>query len=133
MEQLDSAALSLVIERMGGAMALAASARKHKAFIRPRGVRSAVDLLRLAFMYGPGGYSLRALAAMAAADDVADVSDVAVLERLKRTADWLQSLCEEAVGRAAEAIGAAGSQRPIRIVDSSRLEGPGERVWRLHL
>jgi IS4 transposase len=132
MEQLDSADLSPVIDRMGGAMALASSARKHKAFVRPRGVRSAVDLLRLAFMYGPGGYSLRALAAMAAADDIADVSDVAVLERLKRTADWLQSLCEEALGRAAKVIGAE-TQRPIRIVDSSRLEGPGERVWRLHL
>ena len=132
MEQLDSADLSPVIERMGGAMALASSARKHKAFVRPRGVKSAVDLLRLAFMYGPGGYSLRALAAMAAADDIADVSDVAVLERLKRTADWLQSLCEEALGRAAKVIGAE-TQRPIRIVDSSRLEGPGERVWRLHL
>lgn len=133
MEQLDSADLSPIIERMGGAMALASSARQHKAFIRPRGVKSAVDLLRLAFMYGPGGYSLRALAAMAAADDVADVSDVAVLNRLKGTADWLQSLCEEALGRAAQVIGAALTQRPIRIVDSSRLEGPGDRVWRLHL
>lgn len=132
MEHLDSTELSPVIERMGGAAALASSARKHKAFVRPRGVRSAVDLLRLAFMYGPGGYSLRTLAAMAAADNIADVSDVAVLERLKRTADWLQSLCEEALGRAAKIIG-ADTQRPIRIVDSSRLEGPGERAWRLHL
>jgi hypothetical protein len=133
MDQLDSADLSPVIERMGGAMALASSARKHKAFIRPRGVKSAVDLLRLAFMYGPGGYSLRALAALAAADDIADVSDVAVLERLKRTADWLQSLCEEALGRVSKVIGADVTKRPIRIVDSSRLEGPGNRVWRLHL
>lgn len=133
MEQLDSADLSLIVERMGGAMALASSARKYKAFLRPRGIKSAVDLLRLAFMYGPGGYSLRALAAMAAADDIADVSDVAVLERLKRTADWLQSLCEEALGRVAKVIDASLTKRPIRIVDSSRLEGPGDRVWRLHL
>jgi IS4 transposase len=133
MDQLDSADLSPVIERMGGAMALASSARKHKAFVRPRGIKSAVDLLRLAFMYGPGGYSLRGLAAMAAADDIADVSDVAVLERLKRTADWLRSLCEEALGRVAKVIGADVTRRPIRIVDSSRLEGPGDRVWRLHL
>src|SRR4029450_1717314 len=64
MEQLDSADLSPIIERMGGAMALASSARKYKAFIRPRGVKSAVDLLRLAFMYGPGGYALRGLRRM---------------------------------------------------------------------
>src|SRR4029453_14228373 len=133
MEQLDSADLSPIIERMGGAMALASSARKYKAFIAPRGVKSAVALLRLAFMYGPGGYSLRALAAMAAADDVADVSDVAVLNRLKRTADWLQPLCEGALGGAAQVMGVSRTQRPVRIVDSSRLEGPGDRVWRLHL
>src|SRR5262245_20608882 len=120
MEQLDSANLSPVIERMGGAMALATSARKYKAFVRPRGIKSAVDLLRLAFMYGPGGYSLRALAAMAAADDVADVSDVAVLKRLQHTSDWLRSLCEEALGRAVRVIGADLTQRPIRIVDSTR-------------
>jgi hypothetical protein len=133
MEQLDSAALSPVIERMGGAMALASSARRYKAFIRPRALTSAADLVRLAFMYGPGGYSLRELAAMAAADGVADISDVAVLQRLKRSADWLQSLCEESLGRAAKAIGADGGGRSIRIVDSSRLAGPGDRVWRLHL
>lgn len=133
MDQLDSADLSPIIDRMGGAMALATSARKHKAFVRPRGIKSAVDLLRLAFMYGPGGYSLRSLAAVAAADNIADVSDVAVLERLKRTAGWLQWLCEEALGRVVNVVGAGLTQRPIRIVDSSRLEGPGDRVWRLHL
>jgi len=122
-----------MIDRMGGAMALASSARKHKAFLRPRALTSAADLVRLAFMYGPGGYSLRELAAMAAADGVADMSDVAVLQRLKRSADWLQVLCEEALGRAAKAIGADGGGRPIRVVDGSRLQGPGERVWRLHL
>src|SRR5215217_476912 len=133
MQQLDSATLSPIIDRMGGALALASSARKHKAFIRPRALTSAADLIRLAFMYGPGGYSLRELAAMAAADGIADISDVAVLQRLKRSADRLQSLCEESLGRAAKAIGADGKGRPIRIVDSSRLEGPGDRVWRLHL
>jgi len=133
MEQLDSADLSPIVERMGGAMALAASARKYKAFVRPREIKSAVDLLRLAFMYGPGGYSLRALAALAAADEVADLSDVAVLQRLKRTCDWLKALCEEAFNRVAQVIGTNLTPRPIRIVDSTRLEGPGDRVWRLHL
>jgi len=133
MQQLDSQNLSPVLARMGGAEALACSARQHKAFIRPRGIKSAIDLLRLAFMYGPGGHSLRSLAAMAAAHDIADVSDVAVLERLRRAADWLQWLCEEALARAAKVIGASMIERPIRIVDSSRLEGPGDRLSRLHL
>ena len=131
--QLDSKEWSRLVARLGGEEALASSAREHGAFIRPRGIKSAVDVLRLAFMYGPGSHSLRSLAALAAAAGLADVSDVAVLDRLKRAADWLQALCEEMLARVAKEIGAKAGGRPIRIVDGSRLEGPGERVWRLHL
>jgi hypothetical protein len=131
--QLDSKEWSRVVARLGGEKALASSAREHGAFVRARGVKSAVDVLRLALMYGPGGHSLRSLAATAAAAGLADVSDVAILDRLKGAADWLQSLCKEAIGRVASEIGVTATERPIRIVDGSRLEGPGDRVWRLHL
>lgn len=92
-----------------------------------------MDVLRLALLYGPGGHSLRSVAAMAAAVGLADVSDVAVLDRLKRAADWLQGLCKERLACVAKEIGVKTTERPIRIVDGSRLEGPGDRVWRLHL
>jgi IS4 transposase len=131
--ELESTDLSGIVGRIGGEQGLALSARQHRAFIRARGIKSAVDLLRLALMYGPGGHSLRSLAALAAGQGIADISDVAVLERLRRSADWLQSLCEEALGRVAKVIGTSAAKRPVRIVDSSRLEGPGDRVWRLHL
>ena len=131
--QLDSQGWSQLVARLGGPEALASSAREHGAFIRARGVRSAEDVLRLALMYGPGGHSLRSVAAMAAAADLADVSDVAVLDRLKHAADWLQSLCKERLACIAKEIGVETTERPIRIVDGSRLEGPGDRVWRLHL
>jgi hypothetical protein len=131
--QLDLNEWSQIVLRLGGEEALTLSAREHGAFIRPRGVKSAADLLRLALLYGPGGHSLRSVAALAAAAGVAEVSDVAVLERLKRAADWLQSLCRERIARLAKEIGVDTIERPIRIVDGSRLEGPGDRVWRLHL
>jgi IS4 transposase len=131
--QLGSKEWSPIVARLGGEEALASSAREHRAFIRPRALKSAVDLLRLALMYGPGGHSLRSVAAMAAATGLADVSDVAVLDRLKRSADWLESLCKERLTRVAKEIGVNTTERPIRIVDGSRLEGPGDRVWRLHL
>lgn len=131
--QLDSKEWSRIVARLGGEEALASSAREHRAFIRARGVKSAVDVLRLALIYGPGGHSLRAVAAMAAAVGLAEVSDVAVLDRLKRAADWLQSLCKERLARVAKEIGVKPMERPIRLVDGSRLEGPGDRVWRLHL
>jgi hypothetical protein len=70
---------------------------------------------------------------MAAAGGLADVSDVAVLDRLKHAADWLQCLCKERLACVAKEIGVTTTERPIRIVDGSRLEGPGDRVWRLHL
>src|SRR5262245_28719168 len=128
--QLDSAGFSQVVECLGGAEALAASAKELEAFVRARDVRSAVDLLRLVLMYGPGGHSLRSLAAVAAVQDIADVTDVALLKRFKKCADWLKSLCEQRLGRLPALAAARGSERPIRIVDGSRLEGPGESVWR---
>ena len=131
--QLDSKEWSRIVVLLGGAEALASSAREHGAFIRGRGVKSAEDVLRLALMYGPGGHSLRSVAAMAAAAGLADVSDVAVLDRLKRAADWLENLCKERLARVAKETGVTVTERPIRIIDGSRLEGPGDRVWRLHL
>jgi IS4 transposase len=131
--QLDSKEWLRLLAQLGGEEALASSAYEYGAFIRARGVKSAVDVLRLALMYGPGGHSLRSVAAMAAAAGLAVVTDVAVLERLKRAADWLEGLCKERLARLAQEIGVKTTERPIRIVDGSRLEGPGDRVWRLHL
>src|SRR5438874_9478486 len=131
--QLDSREWSHIVVRLGGAEALALSAREHGAFIRARGVKSAQDLLRLALMYGPGGHSLRSVAAIAATAGLADVSDVAILDRLKAAADWLEYLCKQQLALFANEAGATITQRPIRIVDGSRVEGPGDRVWRLHL
>jgi hypothetical protein len=84
-------------------------------------------------MYGPGGQSLRSLAAMAAAQGLADLSDVSLLERIRNAADWLEALCAENLDRVARTIGIKSGKRPIRIVDGSRIEGPGGRAWRLHL
>jgi len=131
--QLDSREWSHIVVRLGGAEALALSARAYGAFMRARGVKSAQDLLRLALMYGPGGHSLRSVAAMAAAAGLADVSDVAILDRLKAAADWLEHLCKEQLAGFAKETDVTLGQRTIRIVDGSRLEGPGDRVWRLHL
>lgn len=135
--RLDSKEWSELLDRLGGAEALAASARAHKAFRRRRQVKSASDLLRLCLMYGPGGQSLRMLAASAAALGLAEASDVALLNRIRRAADWLEALCRERLDRIA-GVGfatAAASQAPraISIRDGSRIAGPGDTAWRLHL
>lgn len=121
-----------MLARLGGSQALAASARRHGAFQRAREVKSAEDLLRLALAYGPGGRSLRVAAAEAAARGIAEVSDVALLGRLQRSADWLTALCQDLLAAGDRATDAA-AERVVRLIDGSRIEGPGKSCWRLHL
>jgi hypothetical protein len=122
-----------ILARLGGAAAIEALARKHGAFHRVRHIKSPVDLLRLIFAYAPGGRSLRQLAAEAAAAGVADISDVALLLRFRHCADWLIALCESLLpSREAPADGVP-RQNLVRVIDGSRIEGPGKTCFRLHL
>jgi hypothetical protein len=119
-----------LVARLGGAAELEASARRDGALRRRRGVKSAEDLLRLALAYGPGGRSLRMMSAEAAAWGIADISDVALLKRFRGCGDWLMGLCERLLAGAGRA-GVGG--HPVRLMDASRIEGPGNSCWRLHL
>lgn len=127
--QFDSRGWPEIVGRLGGSAALAASALEHEAFRRQRGVRSPADLLRLAMTYGPGGHSLRVTAAMAAMQGIADISDVALMNRLANAAPWLEALCTQRLAALAPSRGAGLT---LRIVDGSRLEGPGKSCWQLH-
>jgi hypothetical protein len=124
-----------VVERLGGAEALAASARATKAFERPRGIPSAVELLRLVLAYCLGQHGLRLTAAWAAAIGLADVSNVALLKRLWKCGAWLSQL----VGRTlASRLPVALDGRLIRIIDATAVPkagAPAKRgngVWRVH-
>jgi hypothetical protein len=130
-DSLQSDAWEHIVTQLGGAEALEASARHHRAFQRARKVKSAEDLLRLLMAYGPGGRSLRVTAAEAAACRVADLSDVSLLERFRRCSKWLTALCEGMLADGAYPAGAFAGL--VRLVDGSRIEGPGKTCWRLHL
>lgn len=135
----DSPDFEQLVSSLGGEEVIAASARAHGAFLRARGVKSAIDLLRLILMYGPGGLSLRAAAAIAAQADISDISDVALLNRLRGSADWLEVLCVGLLNRAAapaaaSAVSEEEAARPVRLIDASVIEAPGEASnYRLHL
>jgi hypothetical protein len=129
----DSGDWSRLIECLGGASALEASARRFKALQRARQVRDAPSLLRLALLHGPGGQSLRAAAALSTASGLAELSDVALLKRLNNAADWLEALCQERMAIITRRLGRRMGRTPIRLVDASRIEGPGDTAWRLHL
>jgi hypothetical protein len=120
-----------MVAQLGGSEALEASARQFGAFQRARKVKSATDLLRLVMSYAVGGRSLRVMAAEAAARQIAELCDVSLLERFQRCGPWLLSMCEGLLaGRAAPRAGFEGR---IRLIDGSRIEGPGKSCWRLHL
>src|SRR5436309_15041892 len=70
------------------------TARKFKAFLRARGIKTATDLLRLALIYAAGN-SLRGSSAWAAAGALADVSAPALHRRLANAADWLQFIARK--------------------------------------
>jgi DDE family transposase len=124
-----------VVARLGGATMLDASARETKAFLRPREIKNAVDLLRMILAYCLGERGLRLTAAWAAAVGLVDISNVALLYRLRQCGDWLALLVGEALSAAAPK---ASRGRLIRIIDATTVPkaGPSARkenqLWRIH-
>ena len=119
-----------IISRLGQCADLEATAREFKAFERVGKVTSAVGLLRLAFLYGPGQLSLRGTAA-AACGVVADISDKAVEGRLRKCGDWLQHLLECLLRD--QGTPARAGALAVSLVDGSVISAPGNAAkWRLH-
>lgn len=124
-----------VVARLGGAEALNVTARTTKAFLRPREITNAVDLLRLILAYCLGERGLRLTAAWATSVGLVDISNVALLYRLRQCGDWLAMLVGQALAGAAPK---ASHGRLIRIIDASTVpkKGPNARkkneLWRIH-
>lgn len=124
-----------VVSRLGGATTLDTTARATRAFLRPREITNAVDLLRLILAYCLGERGLRSTAAWATSIGLADISNVALLQRLRRCGDWLALLVGQALAAAAPA---AGRGRLIRIIDATAVPKAGRaaktnsELWRIH-
>src|SRR3954454_12965686 len=113
-----------IVARLGGAEALETGARLTGAFLRPRKIRSAVDLLRFTLAYCLGEMGLRLTAAGGAALGLADVSNVALLGRLRTMEPWLARL----VGETLQAEQPAAAQgRLIRVVDATTVPQAGAK------
>ena len=115
--------------------ALKVTARETKAFMRPREVTNAVDLLRLILAYCLGERGLRLTAAWAVSVGLVDISNVALLYRLRKCGDWLAMLVGHVLAGAAPR---ASDGRLIRIIDATTVskKGPNARknneLWRIH-
>jgi hypothetical protein len=134
-ESLTNEDWGWVVERLGGASLISSIARETDAFVRARGIRSAIDLLRLLLSYCLGHVGLRGTAAWAEAMGVASVSDVALLGRFRNTTLWLSRLIS---GLLARGCPEAAKGRLIRILDGSSVAKCGRNargtngLWRIH-
>ena len=114
---------------------LDASARAFKALLRRRGVRDGASLLRLALAYGPCGMSLRGNAAWAEAGEIAILANTSLLERLRKSTDWLGEIVRHLLmARVSSAVPRAGG-RIVTLSDGTSLSEPGSTGtdWRLHV
>src|ERR1700755_1643156 len=124
-----------LVARLGGAEMLNLTARETKAFLRPREITNAVDLLRLILAYCLGERGLRLTAAWATSVGLVDISSVALLYRLRQCGGWLGMLVGHALAAAAPK---ASRGRLIRIIDATTVPkaGPAARkkseLWRIH-
>ena len=91
------------VERLGGADLLEAEARAAGAFQRPREVKTAVDMLRIALAYCLGAAGLRLTAAWAEGHGLASLSNVAVLYRLRNCGPWLELIVARLLSQAVPA------------------------------
>ena len=134
-ESLTNEDWDWAVEKLGGVSLISAIARETNAFVRARGIRNAIDLLRLTLSYCLGHAGLRGTAAWAEAMGVASVSDVALLGRLRNTTEWLSQLVALLLARE---YPSAAKGRLIRILDGSSVAKAGRNaegttgVWRIH-
>lgn len=124
-----------IIARLGGAVALEASARQTGAFRRARAIQTAVDLLRLILAYCLGKRGLRSTTAWATAIGLVDISNVALLYRLRQCGDWLAFLIGQTLASSAPKT---AHGRLIRIIDATTVPKAGRQarrdngLWRIH-
>jgi len=134
-ESLTSEDWDWAVEELGGASLISSTARETKAFVRARGIRNAIDLLRLTLCYCLGHVVLRGTAAWAEAMGVASVSDVALLGRFRNTTEWLSRLIGRLLARECPQ---AATGRLIRVLDGSSVAKAGRNdkgtngLWRIH-
>ena len=121
-----------LLARLPSDIDLEGLARAVKAFQRPRGVRCATDLLRLALAWGPGGYSMQRVAAWAGERNIAWLTEDALIQRLHAAGPFLAEVTRRLLIRVADTPCWHG--RVLRVCDGTSLSKLARKGtdWRVH-
>ena len=110
------------------------SAGATRALVRRRGIRCALDLLRIALAYAVCDWSFRVLGIWCVLWGLGDLSDVALLNRLRHCDRWLGTLIVQLLQRGRVPLSPQAGVR-LRLVDATIVSQPGSQGtdWRVHL
>lgn len=108
------------------------SAKEKGAIKRLRGFKCVGDVLRVLLLHTGKGYSLRETSAKSKATGLTEVSDVALMKRLKKSAEWLKSMCHELMKE--NHIDLSVANEDIRLFDATVVTEKGKTgsQWRIH-
>jgi len=95
--------------------------------------KSPSNLLRTLLIHVACGYSLRETSVRARKANLAQLSDVALMKRLRKSKEWLRTLCVELFRE--RGLDMAAEQGPqFRLFDATIVREPGKTgsLWRIH-
>lgn len=91
------------------------------------------NYLRTLLLHLACGYSMRETVTRAKLANIADISDVALLWRLRKSKEWLHSLCVSLFEEQGIALNKGGGFQ-VRLFDATTVKEPGKTgsLWRIH-
>ncbi len=101
-----------------------------------KGLRKEKDTenyLRTLLLHLACGYSMRETVTRAKLANIADISDVALLGRLRKSKEWLHSLCVSLFAEQGIALSKENGFQ-VRLFDATTIKEPGKTgsLWRIH-
>ena len=101
-----------------------------------KGLRKDKDVesyMRTLLIHLACGYSMRETATRAKLANLADISDVALIGRLRKSKDWLHSLCISLFEEQGIVLDREGDFQ-VRLFDATNVKEPGKTgsLWRIH-
>ena len=110
-----------------------AEAYRCAALVRRRGIGSARALLQMILAYAVGEKSLRQVGLWGTLSGVAAISDVAILNRLRQSKSWLETLVSAVLQERVDQDDWPAQR--IHLVDATSISRPGHRGtdWRVHV